>query len=125
MIGAVGEPVDVEVSSEAFCYVTTVGRRTGRPHRIEIWFRARRRTLYLLSGGGDRSDWVRNLRHQPRCSVEVGSRTHAARARFTLTPEEERAARRMLAAKYQGWREGLPFSSWAATALVVALDLAG
>jgi deazaflavin-dependent oxidoreductase (nitroreductase family) len=115
--------VDLSVASEAFCYVTTVGRRTGRPHRIEIWFGSRGRTLYLLSGGGERSDWVRNLRHDARCSVEVGPGAYRARARFTLQPDEEHAGRRLLAAKYQGWEEGRPLSSWAATALVVALDV--
>ena len=36
-----------------FCYVTTRGRVTGKPHEIEIWF-AREpdaSTIYLLSGG--------------------------------------------------------------------------
>jgi deazaflavin-dependent oxidoreductase (nitroreductase family) len=124
MIGAVADALD-DIPAEAFCYVTTVGRRTGRPHRIEIWFAARGRTMYLLSGGGDRSDWVRNLRQEPACSVDVGPRTYRARARFDMPADEEQAARRLLAAKYQGWREGKPLSSWAATALVVALDLQG
>jgi hypothetical protein len=33
---------------EAFCYLTTTGRRTGRAHTIEIWFAldlARTRTV--------------------------------------------------------------------------------
>ena len=32
-------------------------------------------------------------------------------------------ARRLLAAKYQGWKEGKPMSGWATTALPVAIDL--
>jgi hypothetical protein len=36
---------------------------------------------------------------------------------------EDGLARRLLAGKYQGWREGRPFSEWAQTALPVALDL--
>jgi hypothetical protein len=42
---------------EHLCYVTTAGRRTGRPHTIEIWFAADGGSLFLISGGGDRSDW--------------------------------------------------------------------
>ncbi len=38
-----------------------VGSRA-KPHEIEIWFADDDDTLYMLSGGGDRSDWVRNLR---------------------------------------------------------------
>jgi deazaflavin-dependent oxidoreductase (nitroreductase family) len=111
---------------EPFCYVTTRGRRTGKPHPIEIWFGAEDgRTLYLLSGGGDRSDWVRNMRADPSVSVRVGrgGAAMAATARFVDAPDEEGLARRLLASKYQGWHEGREMSSWARTALPVALDL--
>jgi deazaflavin-dependent oxidoreductase (nitroreductase family) len=67
-----------------FCYLTTTGRVSGRPHTIEIWFALRDRTLYLLSGGRDRSDWVRNLLAHPEVTVRIGRRdapTLAARAR--------------------------------------------
>ena len=36
----------------------------------------------------------------------------------------EHPARRVLAAKYQGWREGEPLSEWAASALLVEVALA-
>ncbi len=36
---------------EQFCYLTTTGRKTGRPHTIEIWFGFANDTFYLLSGG--------------------------------------------------------------------------
>jgi len=39
------------LASEDFCYLTTVGRRTGTRHTIEIWFARENGTLYLLSGG--------------------------------------------------------------------------
>src|SRR4029453_632468 len=57
-----------------FCYLTAAGRVSGRPHTIEIWFAMRGRTLYLLSGGGDRSDWVRNLLRRPEVTVRLGRR---------------------------------------------------
>jgi hypothetical protein len=34
------------------CYVTATGRRTGRAHTSKIWFAARDRTLYVVSGIG-------------------------------------------------------------------------
>ena len=109
---------------EQFCYVTTTGRRTGREHTIEIWFGTTDgRTLYLLSGGGDRSDWVRNIRANPNVGVRVGDRVYSATARVVTNTEEEGLARRLLATKYQGWQEGLDMSGWARTALPVAIDL--
>jgi deazaflavin-dependent oxidoreductase (nitroreductase family) len=108
--------------SVPFCYVTTTGRRTGRPHTIEIWFGERDGTLYLLSGGGDRSDWVRNIRNESKVSVRIDGEERRGVARFVDDPDEDVAARRLLAAKYQSWREGRPLSRWASTALVVAID---
>jgi deazaflavin-dependent oxidoreductase (nitroreductase family) len=107
---------------EDFCYLTTAGRRTGRPHTIEIWFGASDAGIFLLSGGGRRADWVRNLQADASVKVRVGSTTFAGMARVVKDPDEDALARRMLAAKYQGWREGGPLSRWASTALPVAVD---
>src|SRR6266545_2990287 len=108
-----------------FCYLTTTGRVTGDPHTIEIWFGMNNGRLYMLSGGGDRSDWVRNLRSEPVVAVDLrrpGVEPRTGRARIVDDVDEESMARRLLAAKYQGWREGAPLSSWARTALPVAVD---
>ena len=106
-----------------YCYLTTVGRVTGKPHEIEIWFGMIGETIYLLSGGGDKSDWVKNMRVQPRADVRIAKRQFTGQARFDLDAEEESQARRMLAAKYQGWREGRKLSEWARSALAVAIEL--
>jgi deazaflavin-dependent oxidoreductase (nitroreductase family) len=108
---------------DEYCYLTTTGRRTGRPHRIEIWFGQRDRTFYLLSGGGDRADWVRNLIADPTVRFEVGGQVMDATARLVEDPDEDALARRLLAAKYQGWQEGADMSEWARTALPVAIDV--
>jgi deazaflavin-dependent oxidoreductase (nitroreductase family) len=106
-----------------FAYLTTSGRRSGRPHTVEIWFALDDGTVYLLSGGGDRSDWVRNLRANPRVSIRIGEDELPASARLVDATDEDLAARRMLAAKYQGWLEGQPIRGWARTAMPVAIDL--
>lgn len=108
-------------ADESFCYVTTTGRVSGRPHRIEIWFAYDGGRLYLMSGGGDRSDWVRNLRRNPHVTLEVGDFTGPAIATILDDAGEDSPIRRLVAGKYQGWREGRPLSEWARTALVVAL----
>ena len=69
-------------ASEPFLYLTTVGRRTGQAHRIEIWFAARRGRLYLLAGGRERADWGRNLRANARVTVELGDESHVGVARL-------------------------------------------
>jgi deazaflavin-dependent oxidoreductase (nitroreductase family) len=111
------------LADEDFCYLTTIGRRTGRPHTIEIWFARENGRLYLLSGGGASADWVRNLRKTPAVRVRISSRTVAASAREVTAPEEDALARRLLDEKYMGWKAGKRLSSWARNAIPVAIDL--
>lgn len=54
-------PLSPPLAGEDYCYLTTTGRVTGKPHEIEIWFGLIGNTCYLLSGGMDKSDWVKNL----------------------------------------------------------------
>ena len=112
-----------QLADEEYCYVTTTGRVSGRPHEIEIWFGVNNGALYLLSGGGENSDWVKNMHKNPLVTVRIGKHTFVGRARFELDAQEETRARHILAAKYQGWREGDELSNWAQTALPVGIDL--
>jgi deazaflavin-dependent oxidoreductase (nitroreductase family) len=111
------------LAGEDYCYLTTTGRVTGNPHEIEIWFGARGDSLYLLSGGGRSSDWVKNLLKDPDVTVRIAKTTFSATARLVTDPEEETTARYLLAEKYHEWEEGRTLSEWARTALAVAIDL--
>ena len=117
------ESGDASLNDEQFCYLETIGRVTGRPHTVEMWYAAEGRTLYLLAGGGDRADWVRNLRHQPRVRVRVATTTFDATAETVANPGEEARARELLAAKYYGWHGGPLPNEWARRALPVFLRL--
>jgi deazaflavin-dependent oxidoreductase (nitroreductase family) len=111
------------LAREDYCYVTTTGRVSGKPHEIEIWFGMRGNTIYLLAGGGDKSDWVKNMRANPQVKVRIAKKHFMGQARFALEVEEEKQARRVLAAKYQSWRKGRKLSEWAREALPVAIKL--
>jgi deazaflavin-dependent oxidoreductase (nitroreductase family) len=118
------------VAAEDYAYLTTRGRRTGRAHRIEIWFVVHRGAVYFMAGGGERADWVRNLQRDPAARLRFGTPgapEHAARGRVVdgaAEGELDGAVRRAMAAKYQGWRAGQPLGEWARTALVVEARLA-
>jgi deazaflavin-dependent oxidoreductase (nitroreductase family) len=107
-------------ASEPYAYLTTIGRRTGRPHRIEIWFAAQDGRVYLLAGGRERSDWVRNLQAHAQVTVELGDETHAGAARVLQAgTAEDQCARELLVGKY---REGDNLDEWGRTALPVAIE---
>ena len=113
------------LADKDFAYLTTTGRRTGKDHTIEIWFALHDGRIYMLSGGGDRADWVRNLTKTPRARIRIGTQSANVRARVVRAgTKEDEVARQLLDGKYQGWREGKRLSSWARNALPVAMDLA-
>jgi len=111
------------LAGEDFAYLTTTGRRSGRPHRIEIWFAIENGVLYMLSGGGESADWVQNIRKDRDVRIQVGSRTAAAKARIVRAARDDQRARELLDAKYMGWKAGKKLSSWARGATPVAVDL--
>ena len=99
------------------------GRRNAERHTIEIWFALRDGTLYLLSGGGDAADWVRNLRKTNAVRVRIGSRAVDGTAREVTAAAEDALARQLLDEKYMSWKPGRRLSSWARGALPIAVDL--
>ncbi len=114
--------VEQKLASEQYCYLTTRGRRTGQPRTIEIWFGLNGDTVYLLSGGRDRSNWVRNLQRDPMVTVRISTATYTGRARLVKPDTDEDAlARRLLLVKYSPGEGDL--SKWGKTALPVAVDV--
>ena len=103
------------------CYLTTTGRHTGRPHRIEIWFALADGTAYLLSGGGDRSDWVRNLMISPDVVLQIGEEKRSTKARVVTDPEEDALARRLVVEKYAP-RDPDDLTDWGKSSLPIAID---
>ena len=112
-----------KLSKEDYCYLTTTGRKSGLPREIEIWFGINGNSLYLLSGGGNQSQWVKNLLANPNVTVRIAKHNFNGVARIVNEEKEETMARHMLARKYQGWKEGKPLSDWGGTALVVGIEL--
>lgn len=61
--------------------ITTTGRRSGRPHRIEIWFYRAGDTIYLSSLPGTK-DWYANLLANPAFTFHL---KHGVRADLPAT----------------------------------------
>jgi deazaflavin-dependent oxidoreductase (nitroreductase family) len=111
-----------DLASLDFAYLTTTGRITGAPHEIEIWFAMDGDHVYLLSGGGDRSDWVRNLMVSPAVSLRIGDVKRTTRARVVPAGTDEDArARQLLVEKYEA-RDREDLTDWGRTSLPIVVD---
>jgi len=82
------------------CDITTIGRRTGNAHEIEIWFGVIGDTMYLISGNGPSADWYRNALVQPRVSVRLAGELHHGVARAVTDPQERRRVGDLMGDKY-------------------------
>jgi deazaflavin-dependent oxidoreductase (nitroreductase family) len=98
------------VSPEAtYLYLTTTGRRSGLPRRIEIWFTRHEGRYYLVAEHGRKAHWVQNLLAEPAVRARVGRRSFRGRARLIDARSERDLAatiRGRSEAKY-GWGAGL------------------
>ena len=93
-----------------YLYLTTVGRISGEPREIEIWFVESQGKLYVLAEHSREAQWVKNIEHNSSVRVRLGDEEFEATARV-LDPEREhgrwQTAQRLSHEKY-GWGEGLP-----------------
>lgn len=72
--------------------ITTIGARTGRPRRIEIWFH-RVDGRWFLSGMPAPRGWNANLRANPRFTVHLKHGVHVD-LRATARPVDDHEARK-------------------------------
>jgi deazaflavin-dependent oxidoreductase (nitroreductase family) len=93
------------VSEGPFLYLTTTGRRSGRPREAELWFTQRADCYYVIAEDRERAHWVCNLLADPRVRWRVEERTFTGRARVVDGPVAA-FVQALSAAKY-GWGDGL------------------
>jgi deazaflavin-dependent oxidoreductase (nitroreductase family) len=98
------------LAGEQVLHLTTIGRVTGRPREIEIWFILCREKFYLFSEQGETAEWVKNIRRSPNVSVRIGERRIKAVAKAL----DYRTDRQLwdevpaIADRKYGWGAGLP-----------------
>ncbi len=100
---------DQGIADEQFLYLTTIGRKSGEPREIEIWFVIFNECFYLFAETGEAAGWVKNLQRNPKVWVRLKEGRIEATARV-LDREVDGNLRDRVAAlanrKY-GWSDGL------------------
>ena len=89
--------------------MTTIGWKTGRQHRIEIWFVGYNDKYYIISERLNRAHWVQNIKHNPKVSFTVNNKTFEGNARIIDKHKESKLAAEvsnLMDRKYR-WNEGL------------------
>ncbi|WP_306215125.1 nitroreductase family deazaflavin-dependent oxidoreductase [Actinoplanes sp. RD1] len=100
--------------------ITTTGRRSGQPRRIETW-RYRAAGRYWLTGSPGSRDWYANLLANPSFTLHLDGHDLSVRARAVTDPAE-RAAILGEIVPGQSWaRDGL--AAWLAGSPLVEILL--
>jgi deazaflavin-dependent oxidoreductase (nitroreductase family) len=91
-------------------FLHTVGRTTGRPRRIGLYYVDEGTNLAVVaSNAGEDTDpsWWRNLRARPDAEIEVGRERRRVHARLATAEEARRVYARFVAAlpQYAEYRE--------------------
>ncbi|HZP46243.1 MAG TPA: nitroreductase/quinone reductase family protein [Candidatus Binataceae bacterium] len=105
------KPAIIEkLADTPFLYLTTIGRVSGRPHEIEIWFVLHGSCFYLLAETGEAAGWVKNIRRNPNVRVRVGDQQADGLARVLDRSADRRLWSEVtaLAEQKYGWGDGLP-----------------
>lgn len=87
-------------ADDAHCDLTTTGRRSGRPHTVEIWFALHDDSLFII-GDPSRPDWYRNVVADGAVELRLGDLHLAGRAAPVTDVVRRRLAGRLLAQKYR------------------------
>jgi deazaflavin-dependent oxidoreductase (nitroreductase family) len=111
------------VSSQKFIHLTTIGRKTQKPHIVELWFAARGNIVYL-SHEGMETHWMKNIEKNGNVTFEIGGENFAGKARLLEDRTEECwAAKVALYEKYYGEAFTEIIEDWFSLSRLLAVEL--
>jgi len=109
------------ISKEKFAHLTTVGRKTGRPHTVEVWFSTAGQKIFL-SHEGDYTDWMRNLAKNKHVTIRIGRSSLEADAAILSRGEPKELGKRSLYEKYYGPASKPTIDDWFELSTIVELS---
>lgn len=89
-----------QVADYSTVEITTIGRKTGKPHTKPIWFVYDQGRFYIQSGKGGKTDWYQNLQKNPQIALKVDTLTLRGTAKFITDPQEVARIHGLFRAKY-------------------------
>ncbi len=96
-------------NSSQFLYLTTIGWRSRKQHKIEIWFVEHKERYYIMSELQKKADWVQNIIRNPRVSFTINDTIFKGTARIVEQDKEPQLTAevsKLMSTKY-GWNGGL------------------
>jgi deazaflavin-dependent oxidoreductase (nitroreductase family) len=89
-----------QVANESNVEITTIGRKSGKPHTKPIWFVYDQGHLYLQAGRAGKTDWYQNLKKNPQLTLKIGAITFMGKAQFIDEEKETERIHNLFKEKY-------------------------
>ena len=111
--------------------ITTIGRKTGRPHRVEIGFIPLNGEYYITGRPGRQRDWLANVSANPDFTLHLKRGVHAdipvSAEVITDSEERETVLRRILLEAWDNPPSKVDhiIGRWVAGAPLIRFEVAG
>ncbi len=109
-----------DVKDRETMYLTTKGRKTGKPHTVEIWFAFAGGKIYA-SHEGEHPDWMKNLEKNGQVKVRIDSVNFDATSIIVKDGESYELGKKSLYEKYYRPASKEVIDDWFSLSTVVEL----
>lgn len=110
------------IGNEKYIYLTTRGRKTEKPHTVELWFASAEGKIYL-SHEGAHTDWMKNIIKDGHVEFRIGDIHFKGRARIVRGGEAFEAGKHALYLKYYGMASEEVIDDWFSESTVIEISM--
>jgi deazaflavin-dependent oxidoreductase (nitroreductase family) len=120
------EKVDLDMKSiesvqkNQYIYITTKGRRTGKPHTVQVWFAYADGKIYL-SHEGAYTDWMKNLEKNEKVNGKIANMNFEAKAKIVGESNSREIGKKALYEKYYKSASKAVIDDWFSLSTVIEL----
>ena len=111
-----------DVSNIRSIYLTTIGRKTGKPHTVEVWFSYERGNVYL-SHEGKYTDWMKNIIKDGSIELKINNKKFKGIARIVQDEMTFDKAKNSLYLKYYGQADREVVDDWFSESTIIEVML--
>ncbi len=110
------------VTDEKYIYLTTKGRKTGKPHTVELWFAVAGERIYL-SHEGAYTDYMKNILADNRVELKIGKTQSRGTARIVKGGDAFEKGKHALYLKYYGKADEDTINDWFSESTIIEITM--
>ena len=114
--------IERALKTDGLIDITTVGSKTGKPHKVEIAFHNFDGVLYI-SGSPGKRDWYANLVANPQFTFHLKQSTHADIPAKAIPITDEAARRQVLSKVVAKWGKQAELEAFVQSSPLVKVQL--